>query len=304
MTLVITRGQAASAGETWTPTKQNNSTVPSITMDTQTIAGRNSGGNGSIEELTPAQVRAILALVIGTNVQAYNANLTTFAGIAPSANVQSVLSAADYAAIRTLLGLVIGTNVQAWDADLDAIAALATAAYGRSLLTASSALAARLLLKTSGVVYASHTTTQSPANTSENDLISHSLAAGLLANDGERLRWRTVFKTGANSENKHLKLYLGSTVIYEWGALALIDITFVIEIIITRTGAATQKVSIMSTNNRGTFTPLGPTYTTAAETLANALTLKAAALNGEGGGSPNLGDLTQYESLVEHLPAP
>jgi hypothetical protein len=54
---------------------------------------------------TAANVRTDLGLVIGTNVQAYDADLTTYAGITPSANVQSVLSAADYAAIRTLLGV-------------------------------------------------------------------------------------------------------------------------------------------------------------------------------------------------------
>lgn len=50
-----------------------------------------------------------------------DADLQTYAGITPSANVQSVLGAADYSAIRTLLGLVIGTNVQAYDVALDAL---------------------------------------------------------------------------------------------------------------------------------------------------------------------------------------
>lgn len=43
--------------------------------------------------------------------QAKDTTLDTYAGIDPSANVQSVLSAADYAAIRTLLSLVVGTDI-------------------------------------------------------------------------------------------------------------------------------------------------------------------------------------------------
>lgn len=52
-----------------------------------------------------SEVRTDLGLVIGTNVQAYDADLTTYAGITPSANVQSFLGAADYSAMRTQLSL-------------------------------------------------------------------------------------------------------------------------------------------------------------------------------------------------------
>lgn len=108
---------------------------------------------------------ASLGLSIGVNVQAYNANLTTFAGIAPSANVQTLLGAADYAAFRTSLNLVVGTNVQAYDADLAAIAGLTSAVdklpyftgsgtadvttlttFGRSLIDDADAATARATL--------------------------------------------------------------------------------------------------------------------------------------------------------------
>jgi hypothetical protein len=101
-----------------------------------TLSGTNTGD----------QTAASLGLVIGTNVQAYNANLTTFAGIAPAANVQSLLNAADYAAMRTLLGLIIGTNVQAYSANLTTFAGIAPAANVQSLLNAADYAAMRTLL--------------------------------------------------------------------------------------------------------------------------------------------------------------
>jgi hypothetical protein len=98
--------------------------------DTQldSLSSASANGVSLVQAANYAAMKALLDLEIGTDVQAYNANLTTYAGIAPSANVQSVLGAADYSAIRTLLGLVIGTNVQAYDAELAALAGTTSAA--------------------------------------------------------------------------------------------------------------------------------------------------------------------------------
>lgn len=61
------------------------------------------GGTGASNA---ANARTNLGLVIGTDVQAFNTNLTTFAAIAPSANVQSLLGSANYAAARALLDVL------------------------------------------------------------------------------------------------------------------------------------------------------------------------------------------------------
>lgn len=81
--------------------------------------------------------RTNLGLAIGTNVQAYSANLTSFATVTPSANGLSLVSAANYAAMVTLLGLTIGTNTQAYNANLTTYAGIAPSANVQTLLGAA-----------------------------------------------------------------------------------------------------------------------------------------------------------------------
>jgi hypothetical protein len=79
-------------------------------------------GLGTLATQSATITDYLTSATAASTYQSLDADLTTYAGITPAANVQSLLSAADYAAMRSQLGLVIGTNVQAYDADLDDLA--------------------------------------------------------------------------------------------------------------------------------------------------------------------------------------
>ena len=131
----------ADASASFAPIKR---TLGSALTDLGVISGLTPSDNGVVigngaafVVETGATLKTSLGLTVGTDIQAYSANLTTWSGLAPSANGQSLVTAADYSAMRTLLGLVIGTNVQAYDAELSALAGLISAADSLPYFTGS-----------------------------------------------------------------------------------------------------------------------------------------------------------------------
>lgn len=93
------------------------------------------GDVSAANALKKATVANLVEPLIGVSVQAYDADLVTWAGLTPSANAQSLVIAANYAAMRALLDLEAGTDFysvaaadaafQPLDADLTDIAAIA-----------------------------------------------------------------------------------------------------------------------------------------------------------------------------------
>ena len=79
-----------------------------------------------LDETSAANTRTALGVAIGSNVQAYDADLTTLSS--PGAAFLTLVDDATTSTLRTSMGVAIGSDVQAYDADLTTLSS-STAAF-------------------------------------------------------------------------------------------------------------------------------------------------------------------------------
>ena len=100
------------------------STEVAVDLAASSITGTLAIGDGGTGATSASAARTALGLVIGTNVQAFDAQLTDIAGLTPTDSNFIVGDGSNFvlesgATARASLGVAIGSQVQAYDADLD-----------------------------------------------------------------------------------------------------------------------------------------------------------------------------------------
>ncbi len=116
------------------------------------------------------------------------------------------------------------------------------------------------------------------AQTAIQTLLSYSLPANSLNENGRGVRIRAVFTTGASGDDKTPSIKFGTAVIVATAATAYNDKTIVMEATVMRTGAATQDAwgVYQSNDTASTATSSGAAaFTTPSQDLTAAVTIAA-----------------------------
>jgi hypothetical protein len=185
------------------------------------------------------------------------------------------------------------------------------------LLTASMALGANIALRTGpidpsgtlavvnqlvqdinsgvgGLLNAQTADVATTAVTTEEILQTYTLPANTLSAAGQSLRITCPWTTGATGNNKTVKLYFGASSIAT-PAYAGNAQNGRLQLLVMRTGAATQKVFGSGMAGTGSITPVAETYTAGTDNLAAAVTIKCTGTNGTAAAS----DIVAHGMIVE-----
>lgn len=140
---------------------------------------------------------------------------------------------------------------------------------GAHVVAGTSAVDARV-----GGTLSTNTTPVGNVGAGEDDLMTYSVTGNTLNTNGQAIQLFAAGTIANNANAKRIRVKFGATTIFDTGALptsAAID--WFIQGQIIRTGAATQKCIVSISTNNATI-PSSSDYTTAAETLSGAITLK------------------------------
>lgn len=207
---------------------------------------------------------------------------------------------------------------QPLDAELTALAGLASAAdkvpyftgsgtaaladftsAGRALVDDASAAAQRATL---GITTAptnlvtNLTQVLSTATTSEEDLMTYTLPGGTLAATKDRVEIVAWGAFGAAARTKEIKLYFGSTVLFDTAAVLLASSDWQIRATVYRTGAATQ-IAVAAFDGDTTLVTTTSLRTAPGETLSGDVVIKITSTVGAGA---TAGDTRQTGFLVNY----
>jgi hypothetical protein len=133
------------------------------------------------------------------------------------------------------------------------------------------------------------------ADTTEDNLMTYSVPASTLGTNNDVLEFHAFGTTANNADTKTIRAYFGATKLIDSGSLVLTNGSWEIRGKVIRTGATAQiAVAAIDTNSAAVLGAFN-TYTTPAETLANAITLK---FTGQAG-TANANDIVQTGLVVE-----
>lgn len=109
----------------------------------------------------------------------------------------------------------------------------------------------------------------------EDNLITYSVPANTLLVNAQYLRFEMAGTFAASANDKRIRVYFGSTLLFDTGVLAITDAgDWAVRGTIMRTGAATQRCMTEFISNESAMLA-SCDYVDATETLSGALTLKA-----------------------------
>lgn len=141
-----------------------------------------------------------------------------------------------------------------------------------------------------------NTTTVGNIGSGEDDLTTYLVPANTLAVDGDSITFEACGIFSASANNKQLRAYFGTDVIFDSGVLAITAATeWIMTGRIIRTGSATQRVYItLVTDNTTLFTMTNVLATTRTLSIDNPLKLTGEATNND--------EVRQFSMIVSFNP--